>query len=74
MAQEALANKNIERRLRRTRLAVVEKHGSAKTIKVRIDRLIQHAKYRKYLKRRSYLAFAGSMFSTESSTRTTGSL
>ena len=43
------------RRGRRTRLAVVEGDSRDKTIKVRIDRLMRHTKYGKYLKRRSVL-------------------
>jgi small subunit ribosomal protein S17 len=37
------------------RLAVVASHGRAKTIKVRIDRLVRHPKYGKYRKFSSYL-------------------
>jgi small subunit ribosomal protein S17 len=55
MMQDAPTTQNDARPLRRTRIAVVEKHGRTKTIKVRIDRLVKHAKYGKYLKRRSYL-------------------
>lgn len=40
---------------RRSRIAVVETHGRAKTFKARIDRLVRHAKYGKYMKRRGYL-------------------
>jgi len=43
------------RRARRSRIAVVEKHGRSKTVRVRIDRLVRHPKYGKYLKRRSLL-------------------
>lgn len=38
---------------RRTLIGVVESDGRDKTIKVRIDRLIRHRKYGKYLQRRS---------------------
>lgn len=38
---------------RRTLIGVVESDGRDKTIKVRIDRLIRHPKYGKYLQRRS---------------------
>ncbi len=37
---------------RRTLIGVVESDGRDKTIKVRIDRLIRHPKYGKYLQRR----------------------
>ena len=39
------------RRLRRTRTGVVQTDVRNKTIKVRIDRLVRHPKYGKYLKR-----------------------
>src|SRR5262249_23183140 len=55
MAQEQLANKNVERRLRRARQAVGGTHGRGKTVKGRIDRLMKHPKYGKYIKRRGYL-------------------
>ena len=38
---------------RRTLIGVVESDGRDKTIKVRIDRLIRHRKYGKYLQRRA---------------------
>ncbi len=41
------------RRVRRVRSGVVESDLRDKTIKVRIDRLMKHPKYGKYLKRRS---------------------
>jgi len=44
-----------ERRDRKTRVAVVEKSGRSKTVKVRIDRLMKHPKYGKYLRRRTFL-------------------
>lgn len=44
-----------KRRLRRTRIGVVESDARNKTIKVRIDRLMKHPKYGKYLKRRGAL-------------------
>ncbi len=44
-----------KRRLRRTRVGVVESDARNKTIKVRIDRLMKHPKYGKYLKRRGAL-------------------
>jgi small subunit ribosomal protein S17 len=44
-----------DRTLRRSRVCIVSKHGRDKTIRVRIDRQIQHPKYGKYLKRRSFL-------------------
>ncbi len=43
------------RRGRRTRIAVVDTDKRDKTIKVRIDRLVKHDKYGKYLRRRSVL-------------------
>lgn len=43
------------RRGRRTRIAVVDTDKRNKTIKVRIDRLVKHDKYGKYLRRRSVL-------------------
>ncbi|MFH1418268.1 MAG: 30S ribosomal protein S17 [Planctomycetota bacterium] len=43
------------RRHRRTKLGVVERAGQDNTIKVRIDRLIRHPKYGKYLRRRGTL-------------------
>lgn len=53
--QQPLMNSSPTRTPRRTRVAIVETHGRAKTIKVRIDRFMKHVKYGKYLKRRSYL-------------------
>ena len=44
-----------DRILRRLRVCIVAKHGCDKTIRVRIDRQVQHPKYGKYLKRRSFL-------------------
>ncbi|MBN2563100.1 MAG: 30S ribosomal protein S17 [Phycisphaerae bacterium] len=44
-----------KRTLRRLRIGVVESDVRDKTIKVRIDRLMRHPKYGKYLKRRSML-------------------
>lgn len=55
MMQEAQNSKSDARLLRRTRMAVVETHGRSKTVKVRIDRLVRHPKYGKYLKRRGFL-------------------
>ncbi|MBI5762265.1 MAG: 30S ribosomal protein S17 [Planctomycetes bacterium] len=55
MAQQGTATGETTRTLRRTRVCVVESHGRAKTIKVRIDRQLKHPKYGKYLKRRSFL-------------------
>jgi len=43
------------RRQRRTQVGVVEGVGRSKTIKVRLDRVVQHAKYGKYLRRRNTL-------------------
>lgn len=40
---------------RRTQLGVVETDGRDKTIKVRIDRIVQHPKYGKYQRRRGSL-------------------
>lgn len=40
---------------RRVRIAIVEGDKRDKTIKVRIDRLMKHPKYGKYLRRRSVL-------------------
>lgn len=40
---------------RRARVCIVEKHGRDKTIKVRIDRQVQHPKYGKFIKRRGFL-------------------
>jgi len=44
-----------KRPLRRRRTGVVESDARDKTIMVRIDRLIQHRKYGKYLRRRGAL-------------------
>jgi small subunit ribosomal protein S17 len=49
---EGAAGKRV---LRRTRMAVVEANSRSKTIKVRIDRFVKHAKYGKYQKRRTVL-------------------
>lgn len=43
------------RKARRTRIAVVDTDKRDKTIKVRIDRLMKHEKYGKFLRRRSVL-------------------
>ena len=43
------------RPVRRKRIGVVETSKREKTIKVRIDRLVQHPKYGKYLQRRLVL-------------------
>jgi len=43
------------RRQRRTQVGVVEGVGRSKTIKVRLDRVVQHAKYGKHLHRRNTL-------------------
>ena len=40
---------------RRTQIGVVETDGRNKTIKVRIDRIVQHPKYGKYQRRRGSL-------------------
>ncbi|MCG8406415.1 MAG: 30S ribosomal protein S17 [Phycisphaerales bacterium] len=40
---------------RRARIGVVESDARDKTIKVRIDRLIKHSKYGKYLKQKTAL-------------------
>jgi small subunit ribosomal protein S17 len=55
MMQKAQNDRSEDRRLRRAKVAVVETHGRDKTVKVRIDRLVRHPKYGKYLKRRGYL-------------------
>ena len=47
--------KSGKRRMRRVRTGVVESDVRDKTIKVRIDRLMRHPKYGKYLKRRVVL-------------------
>ncbi|HUN81697.1 MAG TPA: 30S ribosomal protein S17 [Phycisphaerae bacterium] len=44
-----------ERIARRARVCIVEKHGRDKTIKVRIDRQVQHPKYGKFIKRKGFL-------------------
>ncbi len=44
-----------KRPLRRSRIGVVESDRCQKTIKVRIDRLMKHPKYGKYLRRRTTL-------------------
>ncbi|QOJ05040.1 MAG: 30S ribosomal protein S17 [Planctomycetia bacterium] len=43
------------RKGRRTKIAVVESDRGDKTLRVRIDRLVKHAKYGKYQRRRSVL-------------------
>lgn len=43
------------RRVRRTRIGVVDGVGRAKTIKVRLDRVVRHARYGKYLHRTNTL-------------------
>lgn len=43
------------RKARRARIAVVERDSRAKTIRVRIDRQVQHPKYGKYQRRRTIL-------------------
>jgi small subunit ribosomal protein S17 len=45
----------VKRAKRRTKFGVVETAGRDKSIKVRIDRLVRHAKYGKYLRRRGFL-------------------
>lgn len=47
--------KTTQRSVRRTRIGVVESDSGNKTLKVRIDRVMKHPKYGKYLKRRSVL-------------------
>jgi small subunit ribosomal protein S17 len=58
MAEVAQANTGSQaegRRPRRTQVGVVEGVGRQKTIKVRLDRVVQHAKYGKYLRRQNTL-------------------
>lgn len=56
LEQNAAANAGTgRRRLRRVRTGVVQSDVRDKTIKVRIDRLMRHPKYGKYLKRRIVL-------------------
>jgi small subunit ribosomal protein S17 len=43
------------RRDRRTQVGVVEGVGLGKTIRVRLDRVVQHPKYGKHLRRRNTL-------------------
>lgn len=43
------------RKGRRTKIAVVESDRGDKTLRVRIDRLVQHPKYGKYQRRKSVL-------------------
>lgn len=43
------------RRMRRTRIGVVESDVRDKTIRVRLERLVKHAKYGKYTKWRTVL-------------------
>ena len=47
--------KSAQRSTRRRRVGVVESESRNKTVKVRIDRLMKHPKYGKYLRRRSVL-------------------
>ncbi len=47
--------KSEQRIVRRTRVGVVESEARDKTVKVRIDRVMKHPKYGKYLRRRSVL-------------------
>ncbi len=54
-SQESMGGRAEGRRRRRTRVGVVEGVGRLKTISVRLDRLIQHPKYGKYLRRRDTL-------------------
>lgn len=51
----AQATETSARLSRRTRIAVVDTDKRDKTIKVRIDRLVKHQKYGKFLRRRSVL-------------------
>lgn len=53
--QKETSNVTGNRRQRRARIGVVESDARDKTIKVRIDRLIRHSKYGKYLKRKTAL-------------------
>jgi small subunit ribosomal protein S17 len=55
MTDAAKSDQTSERKIRRARLAVVDSDKRDKTIKVRIDRLVKHAKYGKYQRRRSVL-------------------
>lgn len=55
MTQATATTNKDDRTQRRTRVCIVETHGREKTIKVRIDRQVKHAKYGKYLKRRNFL-------------------
>lgn len=55
MTQTATQQAEVKRGPRRARIAVVESDQRDKTIKVRIDRLVKHAKYGKYQRRRSVL-------------------
>lgn len=52
---ETMTAEPAKRKARRSRIAVVDTDKRDKTIKVRIDRLVKHAKYGKYLRRRSVL-------------------
>ena len=45
----------LPRRMRRTRIGVVESDVRDKTIRVRLERLVKHAKYGKYTKWRTVL-------------------
>lgn len=47
--------KTRSRRARRVQIGIVESTSRQKTIKVRIDRLMQHAKYGKYMRRSGVL-------------------
>lgn len=52
---DTAATKSEQRKGRRSRIAIVDTDKRDKTIKVRIDRLVKHAKYGKYQRRRSVL-------------------
>ncbi|MFQ5500700.1 MAG: 30S ribosomal protein S17 [Phycisphaerae bacterium] len=53
--QSAVKQESRARSARRSRIGVVESDARNKTIKVRIDRLMRHPKYGKYLKRKTIL-------------------
>ncbi|GMU33672.1 MAG: 30S ribosomal protein S17 [Planctomycetia bacterium] len=55
MTDAAKSDQTSVRKARRARLAVVDSDSRDKTIKVRIDRLVKHAKYGKYQRRRSVI-------------------
>lgn len=52
---ETMTTEPAKRKGRRARIAVVDTDQRDKTIKVRIDRLVKHAKYGKFQRRRSVL-------------------